>query len=150
MKRKRRTEEQIIGILKEHEAGMKTADLCRKHGISEGCFYNWKAKWRSRGLGSKAAEGAGERERQAEKTAGRRHARQRGADFLAGRAESRGRAAVPRLVRLRSNSTSGLFVARRFEPKLSPGDCLGHLLRRFVVLFVPAPFCEEYSVLRTS
>jgi putative transposase len=41
MKRKRRTEEQIIGILKEHEAGMKTADLCRKHGISEGCFYNW-------------------------------------------------------------------------------------------------------------
>ena len=43
MKRKRHTEEQIIGILKEHEAGMKTADLCRKHGISEGCFYNWKA-----------------------------------------------------------------------------------------------------------
>ena len=45
MKRKRYTEEQIIGILKEHEAGMKTADLCRKHGISEGCFYNWKAKY---------------------------------------------------------------------------------------------------------
>jgi Transposase len=36
MKRKRHTEEQIIRILKEHEAGMKTADLCRKHGISEG------------------------------------------------------------------------------------------------------------------
>jgi putative transposase len=35
MKRKRHTEEQIIAILKEHEAGMKTADLCRKHGISE-------------------------------------------------------------------------------------------------------------------
>jgi Transposase len=39
MKRKRHTEEQIIAILKEHEAGMKTADLCRKHGISEASFY---------------------------------------------------------------------------------------------------------------
>ena len=39
MKRKRHTEEQIIAILKEHEAGMKTADLCRKHGVSEATFY---------------------------------------------------------------------------------------------------------------
>ena len=45
MKRKRQTEEQIIAILKEHEAGVKTADLCRKHGISEASFYNWKAKY---------------------------------------------------------------------------------------------------------
>ena len=45
MKRKRHTEEQIIAILKEHEAGVKTADLCRKHGISEQTFYNWKAKY---------------------------------------------------------------------------------------------------------
>src|ERR1700747_1770416 len=45
MKRKRHTEEQSIAILKEHEAGMKTADLCRKHGISEASFYNWKAKY---------------------------------------------------------------------------------------------------------
>ena len=45
MKRKRHTEEQIVAILKEHEAGMKTADLCRKHGISEASFYNWKAKY---------------------------------------------------------------------------------------------------------
>jgi transposase-like protein len=45
MKRKRHTEEQIIAILKEHEAGMKTADLCRKHGISEASFYNWKTKY---------------------------------------------------------------------------------------------------------
>jgi putative transposase len=37
--------EQIIAILKEHEAGVKTADLCRKHGISEASFYNWKAKY---------------------------------------------------------------------------------------------------------
>jgi putative transposase len=45
MKRKRHSEEQIIAILKEHEAGLKTADLCRKHGISEQTFYNWKSKW---------------------------------------------------------------------------------------------------------
>ncbi len=45
MKRKRHTEEQIIAILKEHEAGAKTADLCRKHGISDATFYNWKAKY---------------------------------------------------------------------------------------------------------
>ena len=45
MKRKRHTEEQIIAILKEHEAGVKTADLCRKYGVSEASFYNWKAKY---------------------------------------------------------------------------------------------------------
>jgi len=45
MKRKRHSEEQIIAILKEQEAGLKTADLCRKHGISEQTFYNWKSKW---------------------------------------------------------------------------------------------------------
>ena len=45
MKRKRHTEEQIIAILKEHEAGLKTADLCRKHGISEASFNNRKAKY---------------------------------------------------------------------------------------------------------
>ena len=36
---------QIIGILKEHDLGAKTADLCRKHGISEATFYNWKSKF---------------------------------------------------------------------------------------------------------
>src|SRR3984957_3035832 len=45
MKRARFTEEQIIGVLKEHEAGAKTADLARKHGISEATLYNWKAKY---------------------------------------------------------------------------------------------------------
>jgi putative transposase len=45
MKRKRFTEEQIIGVLKEHELGAKTADLCRKHGISEATLYNWKSKF---------------------------------------------------------------------------------------------------------
>ena len=45
MKRTIRTEEQIIGILQEHEAGAKCADLCRKHRMSEGTFYAWKAKY---------------------------------------------------------------------------------------------------------
>jgi putative transposase len=45
MKKSRYTEEQIIGILKQHEAGVKTADLCREHGISEATFYNWKSKY---------------------------------------------------------------------------------------------------------
>jgi putative transposase len=45
MKRKRFTEEQIIGVLKEHELGAKTAEVCRKHGISEATFYKWKSKY---------------------------------------------------------------------------------------------------------
>jgi putative transposase len=45
MKRARFTEEQIIGVLKEHEAGAKTADLARKHGVSEATLYNWKAEF---------------------------------------------------------------------------------------------------------
>lgn len=45
MKRERFTEEQIIAVLKEHEAGAKTADLARKHGISEATRYNWKAEF---------------------------------------------------------------------------------------------------------
>ena len=45
MKRSRFTEEQIIGVLKEHELGAATGELCRKHGISQQTFYNWKSKY---------------------------------------------------------------------------------------------------------
>ena len=45
MKKSRFTEHQIVQILKQVETGMKTADLCRQHGISETNFYNWKAKY---------------------------------------------------------------------------------------------------------
>jgi putative transposase len=45
MKRSRFTEEQIIGILREQEAGLPVADLCRKYGLSSPTFYKWKAKY---------------------------------------------------------------------------------------------------------
>ncbi len=45
MKRSRFSEEQIIAILKEHEAGVATAEVCRRHGVSSATFYKWKAKF---------------------------------------------------------------------------------------------------------
>ena len=45
MKRSRVSDEQIIAVLKEQEAGMPTADVCRRHGISSATFYKWKSKY---------------------------------------------------------------------------------------------------------
>ena len=45
MKRSRFSEEQIIGILKQHQAGLSAAELCRQHGISDATFYKWRSKY---------------------------------------------------------------------------------------------------------
>lgn len=45
MRKSRFNEEQIIGILKEHQAGMPVADVCRKHGISDATLYTWRSKY---------------------------------------------------------------------------------------------------------
>lgn len=45
MKRSRFTQEQVIGVLREHQAGAAAADLCRKHGISDATFYKWRSKY---------------------------------------------------------------------------------------------------------
>jgi putative transposase len=45
MKKSRFSEEQIIGILKEHQAGVAVAEICRKHGISDATFYTWRSKY---------------------------------------------------------------------------------------------------------
>jgi putative transposase len=45
MRRSKYSEEQVIGILKEHEAGVSTAEICRKYGISDATFYKWRSKY---------------------------------------------------------------------------------------------------------
>lgn len=45
MKKKRYTEEQIIGSIKQHESGVKIEDICRRLGISQGTFYNWRSRY---------------------------------------------------------------------------------------------------------
>ena len=45
MKRSRFSEEAIIGILKEHQAGLSASELCRRHGVSDATFYNWRSKY---------------------------------------------------------------------------------------------------------
>ena len=76
MKRARFTEKQIIEVLREHEAGAKTADLARKHGVSEATLYKLEVEGRRAGcIRGEAFEAARGREQQAEKAAGGSQAR---------------------------------------------------------------------------
>ena len=71
MKRSRFTQEQIIGVLKEHQAGAAVTDLCRRHGISDATFYTWRSKYDGMEVSEgEAAEGARGRERPAQEAAG--------------------------------------------------------------------------------
>jgi putative transposase len=70
MKKQRFTEEQIIGVLKEAEAGARTKDLCRKHGVSKATFYNWKAKYGGLMVSGAAAKDARAGECEAQGAAG--------------------------------------------------------------------------------
>ena len=73
MKRSRYTEEQIIGILKEQEAGTPVAELCRKHGMSDATFYTWKSKYGGLEVSeAKRLRAFGNGERQAEAAVGGR------------------------------------------------------------------------------
>ena len=77
MKRSRFSEEQIIGTLKEHEAGVSVADLCRKHGVSDASIYKWKAKFGGMDVSeAKRLRTLEDENTQAEAAAGRRHAGQ--------------------------------------------------------------------------
>jgi transposase-like protein len=72
MKRSRFSEEQIIGILKEHQAGMTASDLCRKHGISDATFYTWRKKYGGMEVSeAKRLKALEEEEREAEEASGR-------------------------------------------------------------------------------
>ena len=80
MRRGRFTEDQIIAVFAEHEAGLKTKELCRKHWITDAAFYKWKARfWRHDGAGESTASFQKE-EPPAEEVAGEVGSRQCGVE----------------------------------------------------------------------
>jgi putative transposase len=111
MKRSRFSEEQIIGILKEHEAGVSVADLCRKHGVSDASIYEWKAKFCGMEVSeAKQLRKLGGREHAAQAVAGRRHAGECGVEGPFGSGDARGQAESCRASpgRIRDGRTVGV------------------------------------------
>ena len=80
--KKRFSEAQIIGFLREAEAGLPVKQLCRRHGFSEASYYLWRSKFGGIRLGRETPEGADRREHTAEEAAGRVRAGQRSRDAL--------------------------------------------------------------------
>ncbi len=71
MRRSRFREEQIIGILKEHQAGLSAQELCRKYGVSDATFYKWRSKFGGMDLSdARRLKALGRREPASEETAG--------------------------------------------------------------------------------
>jgi putative transposase len=76
MKRSRFTQEQIIGVLKEHQAGATAAELCRKHGISDATFYTWRSRYGDMEVSAaRKLKGLEDEKCSAEEAAGGIHAR---------------------------------------------------------------------------
>lgn len=85
MRKSRFTEAQIIGMIKEQEAGMPTAEVCRRHGLSTATFYKLKSKYGDGSVRGGKAEGPRRRECQTQTPVGRHHARQRCPERPAGK-----------------------------------------------------------------
>src|SRR5579875_1024033 len=135
MKRERFSEEQIIAVLREHEAGGKTGDLARKYGVSEATLYNWDAvqlegQVRRHGrVRGQAAEGAGRRGPEAAEAAGRVGARHLGAEGaalkkMAGSAAKREAAAYLRSsLEMSERRAWSLAAADRTMVRFDPAGC---------------------------
>jgi transposase-like protein len=76
--KRRFSEEQIIGFLKEAERGIPVKELCRRHGFSDASFYLWRGKFGGMDVSDAKGEGSGDRERSSQEVAGGLDARERG------------------------------------------------------------------------
>ncbi|MCS3765482.1 transposase-like protein [Bradyrhizobium centrosematis] len=124
MKRKRFTEEQIIGILKEHEAGVPVADLCHKHGVSDASIYKWKARFGGMDVSeAKRLRSLEDENTKLKRLLARRHVGQCGAEG------SRGKECMTRPARARSFNEDDA-VCTNVSGLLQVGRCCGQAMMR--------------------